>query len=362
MSNFNTKTNTDSSKVAPIEIAIVGFGYWGRIISSNLTKCSSVKLRYICDSFEDNRLTARKTYPETNAVSSLDEALADDTLDLVVIATPTFSHFDLAKRTLLAGKHVLVEKPFVRTMAHALELKRLSEQVDRHIFVDHTFIFTPEVQEIKRMVQGGELGDIHMIDSCRMNFGKFQPDVNVAWDLGPHDLSILSYILDADPIAYYAEGSDSVGRGIEDTVHLSLKFEHDLMAYVHLSWISPRKERRMIISGSERMLIYDDSEPEMKIRLYDSKLVTSEDPHSARIDFRYETGNVTIRNVGGGQALVEEFHYVAKAVRGEVPHTLNTVDDAIWVLRALTRCDSILRREQMSINVGSTIYCDADVA
>lgn len=363
MSNFATiSNNTVTSKESLLKIGIIGYGYWGQIISRNLSNSKRVEISYICDGFQGHRKAAELNHPDTQAVADLEEVLDDPEVELVVIATPTNSHYDLARRTLAAGKHVFVEKPFVNTLDQAVRLKTMADKAGKHIFVDHTFIFTSEVQEIKRIVDAGELGEIHMIDSCRMNFGKFQPDVNVAWDLGPHDLSIIHYILGKDPETYYAQGSDSLDRGIEDTVHLSLKFADNLMAYLHLSWISPRKERRFIISGSEKMLIYDDSEPEMKLRLYDNKLIAKECPISTQVQFNYQTGNVVIPQVGGGMALVKEFDYVADVVSGKVEHTLNTANDAIWVMRALTRCDSILRRERMSLSFGENVQDDADVA
>lgn len=339
MSNFVAK-NRINLEYPPTEIAIVGFGYWGRIIANNLNSTRCVNIKYIVDNFEPNREAATANYPNVNAVANLSEALADDELDLVVIATPTDSHFNIAVETLAAGKHVFVEKPFVRRLDEAFELKLLAKKVDRHIFVDHTFVFTNEVQEIKKIIDEGVIGDVHMIDSCRMNFGKFQPDVNVAWDLGPHDLSIIKYLTGSHPSSLQADGSDCLSRGIEDTVNIALEFPGALKAYLHWSWISPRKERRMIVSGSEKMLIYDDSEPEMKIRVFDHKLVADEQAEG-QFNFDYQTGDIHIPKVGGGSALVREFEYVSSVLAGE-PHTKNNVDDAIWVVNVLTECDRLL--------------------
>ncbi len=287
-----------------IGVAVVGYGYWGPNLARNFAVTEGARLTCIAECCEERRDRARHDHPSALVVSSEEEAIEWWETDAVVIATPVTSHYEIAKAALRAGKHVLVEKPFVATSAEADDLIEEARRADRLLMVDHTFPYTDAVRALKRMIDDGELGQLHYYDSVRVNLGLFQHDVNVIWDLAVHDLSILEYLLDRQPCAVSATGMSHVPGQPENIAFVTLFYEDDLIAHLHVNWMSPVKVRRTLVGGSRRMVVYNDLEVDEKLRVYDSGVTLETDPdniHAMRVGYR--TGDLSVPKLGGVEAL-----------------------------------------------------------
>ena len=252
----------------PLSAAVVGLGSWGPNLARNISANPDFRLTGLCDLNKARLAAMAAHYPAAAPTDDLDALLATRP-DLVAIAIPVARHYDVARRCLEAGCHVLVEKPLTATVAEGEKLLALADKVGKRVFVDHTFLFTGAVEEIKRQVDAGNLGDLLYIDSVRINLGLFQPDVDVIWDLAPHDLSILLYVLGGLPKTVSAMGSSHNPQGTVDVAYLHLDYGGGMTAHLHLSWLSPVKVRRMIFAGTKQSLIFDDLDQEAKIKLYD---------------------------------------------------------------------------------------------
>ena len=253
----------------PLNIAVIGFGYWGPNIVRNFESAEGAKVVTICDMDEKQRQRAARMYPNIKVTDALSEATSATEVDAVAIVTPVFTHHDLAKQALNNGKHVFVEKPFTATSEEAKELINLAEQKGLVIMVDHTFLFTGAVRKIKELVDQGVLGDLYYYDSTRVNLGLFQHDVNVVWDLAPHDFSIMNYLVNEKPVGLSATGAGHFGRGLEDVAYVSVYFESNMIAHFNVNWLSPVKLRSTLIGGANKMLLWNDLENDEKIKVYD---------------------------------------------------------------------------------------------
>lgn len=287
-------------------IGVIGCGYWGPNLLRNFAENEAAELRWICD-LETERLAAMaRRYPAAKTAGNYQELLADRELDAVAVATPVATHSQIAREALLAGKHVLVEKPLTATAREAEELIDLAERNSRTLMVDHTFVYTGAVRKMKEIVLSGELGELLYFDSVRINLGLFQRDINVVWDLAPHDLSIMDYLLERQPDAVSALGSCHIERGIENIAYLVMHFPDDFIAHFHFNWLAPVKIRRTLIAGSRRMILYDDIEPTEKVRVYD-KGVTTNRVGDREADYQtlvsYRTGDVWAPKLDSTEAL-----------------------------------------------------------
>ncbi|MBU0618892.1 Gfo/Idh/MocA family oxidoreductase [Patescibacteria group bacterium] len=251
-----------------IKLGLVGYGYWGPNLLRNFIQLAGVEVVMVCDLNEAQLARVKKRYPALNITTDYQVLLASE-INAVVIATPLVSHFKLAQAALLANKHVLVEKPFVKTSKQAERLTRLAKQKKLVLMVDHTFEYTAAVNKIKQLIKKGELGQIYTIDMIRVNLGLFQQDHNVIWDLAYHDVSILLYILGKMPKSVIALGQDFIQPGIEDSAYVIFRFPDKILASLHLSWLDPYKIRKATFVGSKKMLVYDDLEPTEKIKILD---------------------------------------------------------------------------------------------
>src|SRR3990172_1743936 len=249
-------------------VGVLGLGYWGPNLVRNFLAQKEVSKVIGCDIRDDRLKHIANRFPSVNLINDCDK-LMNGEADIIVIATPVDSHYKASKKALESGKHIWVEKPFTSTSAQAEELIELAVRKNLKIFVDHTFIYNGAVRKMKELVENGELGNIIYFDSERVNLGLFQKDINVVWDLAPHDISILLFLIGKMPLSVRAEGMDFVQKGIEDDVHLTLKFPENIMAYMHVSWLDPLKIRKMTIVGNKKMLVYDDTEQTEKIKVYD---------------------------------------------------------------------------------------------
>lgn len=276
------------------QVAVIGLGYWGPNLVRNFHARPGCRLKACCD-VDGRRLDAvRADYPTVDLCDDPGEILADPQINGVVIATPVETHYWLAKAALLAGKAVLIEKPLTADVAQAEELVAMADERGLTLMVDHTFIYSPAVAKIKQLFDGGELGELLFIDSVRINLGLIQPDVNVVWDLAPHDLSIVDYLLGRLPRSVSASGAAHAGRLQEDVAYLNLDFGGGLIANFHVNWLSPVKLRYTMFGGSRKSVVYNDLETAEKVKVYDRGVdVRGDDPDSRRqrlVDYR--TGDV----------------------------------------------------------------------
>jgi predicted dehydrogenase len=274
-----------------VGVAVIGLGYWGpnllRVLGDNL----DVSVRWICDLDTDRLGKYRRRHPDARVTTRIERVLNDPAVDAVIVATPVHTHYDLAAQVLEAGKHVFVEKPLASSSELADELADMAAERDRVLMCGHTFLYSPPVRAIKRIIGEGKLGDIYFISSSRVNLGLHQRDVSVIWDLGPHDLSILLYWLSEMPVSVRAIGRDSIVKGIPDVAFVTMTFASGIIANIELSWLAPSKLRRTVIVGSERMAIYDDGAPE-PVRLFDQGVVYRDPETFGEYHLSYRSGDV----------------------------------------------------------------------
>ena len=259
-----------------IGVGIIGYGYWGPNLVRNFFETPGCRVVSVTDLREAQLARVRARYPTVETTTDYRELLNDPRIDAVAIATPVSTHFELAMQALRAGKHVLVEKPMTMDVEQAQRLVDEAERRHLKLAVDHTFVFTSAVRKIRELASAGDLGDVYYYDSVRVNLGLFQHDVNVIWDLAVHDLSIMDYILPAQPVAVTASGMGHVDGEPENMAYVTLHFDARVMAHVHVNWLAPVKVRRTLIGGSRKMIVYDDLEPSEKIKVYDKGITLND--------------------------------------------------------------------------------------
>ena len=296
-----------------IRVGIIGYGYWGPNLARNFADNAGCTLAGVCDGNPKRLELARRRYPGIVTTTSASELIHDSGIDAVAIATPVESHYELGRAVLGAGKHLLIEKPFAAS-SHEAEL--LIEEAARRrvvLMVDHTFLYTGAVRKIKDLLDSGELGDCRYYDSVRVNLGLFQPDVNVIWDLAVHDLSIMDYLLGATPCAVSATGISHLAGCSQSIAYMTCLFESDMIAHIHVNWLSPVKIRRTLLGGSRKMVLYDDVEPSEKIKVYDKGVTVSDNPDNIyRKLIEYRMGDMSAPHLDTREALSVE---VAEFVR-----------------------------------------------
>lgn len=325
-----------------VSVGIVGLGYWGPNWLRNFAAIEGSELRWGCDLSKDRVAKFGRQYPATQFTQKYEDLLADKTLDAIVISTPTSSHFPLAKAALEAGKHVLVEKPMTGTAAEAEKLVELAKKKKLHLLVDHTFAYTPAVRKIADLVGKKQLGDLLYFDSTRINLGIIQKDCNVLWDLAIHDLTILASVADLSTVTeVYATGSAHYGKHIEDG-HLHLKFKGGFAAHIHASWLSPVKVRKTFVAGRKAMIVYDDTEPSEKLRLYD-KGVERDDTKPDPFFPKYRSGDVLIPALPMTEALGTEASHFLACIRGTEKPCVNGTD-GLNMVKILSLADESLKK------------------
>ena len=339
----------DAPGVDPVGVAVVGLGYWGpnllRVLGDNL----DVSVRWICDLDPERLGKYRRRHPGARATTRIDRVLADPAVDAVVIATPVDTHYNLAARVLEAGKHVFVEKPLAPSSELADELARIAAERGRILMCGHTFLYSPPVRAIKRMISEGKLGDIYFISSSRVNLGLHQRDVSVIWDLGPHDFSILLYWLSEMPTSVRAIGRDSIVKGTADVAFVTMTFGSGIIANIELSWLAPSKLRRTVLVGSERMAIYDDGAPE-PVRLFDRGVVYRDPETFGEYHLSYRSGDVVSPKIDSYEPLGLEVADFVGAIRSGEKMEYHTAI-ARSVVRLVEAADRSLREGGREITV-----------
>jgi predicted dehydrogenase len=287
-----------------VRVGLIGCGYWGPNLVRNFNEVDNAVMAACSDLSADRLARIHKRNPSLYCTQNYEELLRDPKIDAVVIATPVSTHYPIARQALDCGKHVMIEKPIAGSSEQALDLIDRAARNKKVLMVDHTFIYTSAVRKIKELMDSGELGDILYFDSVRVNLGLFQKDINVIWDLAPHDLSIMDFLLRSNPLAITAVGASHAGNNLVNMAYLTLTFPNNLLAHFHVNWLAPVKLRLTLIGGSKKMVVYDDVEVTEKVRLYDKGLIVNGSPekqYQALINYRI--GDVLIPKLETTEAL-----------------------------------------------------------
>jgi predicted dehydrogenase len=306
-----------------LRIGAIGCGYWGPNLIRNFVELPGVHVVAVSDIQQEPLTRIRQRFPLIENSTRDYRDFFDMDLDAVVIATPPATHFAIARECMEHGLHVLVEKPITLNSEDAAELIRVAEANNCILMVGHTFEYNPAVRAVKEMIQSGELGDVYYIDAIRASLGLFQTKANVVWDLAPHDISILRYLLDADPISVNTHGSSCVQEGIEDVAYTTLTFPNNVLAHIRSSWLDPSKQRRITVVGSKKMVIYDDVEPLEKVKIFDKgvKAIRHTDTFG-EFSFAYHYGDVVIPYIRFEEPLRVQCQHFLDCIReGKTPQT-----------------------------------------
>lgn len=327
-----------------IRVGVIGYGYWGPNLVRNFSGLESARVVKVCDRSPAALKRLAKAYPGVEGVSDVDEIMSAKDIDAVVIATPVSTHYELAKKALQHGKHIFVEKPFTSTSAQSEKLIELAEKNKLKIMVDHTFLFTGSVRKIKQLIDDGVLGQLYYYDSTRVNLGLFQHDVNVIWDLAPHDLSIMDFLLKDKPVALTANGKAHFGNGLQDIAYITVYFANDLIAHFNVNWLSPVKVRTTLIGGEKKMLAWNDLEADEKIRVYDKGIEVKSGEGIYNLLVSYRSGDMWVPRLEQTEALKTETEYFTQCVlNNETP--FNDGRAGLRVVRMLEACSESLEKD-----------------
>jgi predicted dehydrogenase len=299
-----------------MKIGLIGYGYWGPNLARNFNQNPDLELSYICDFSADRLKAASPLYKQTKFVNDPEVLFKDTTLDAIAVATPVSTHFDLAKRALESGKDVWLEKPMTEKVEQAEDLIELAEKNRRVLHVDHTFVYTGAVRKIRELIDKGELGDLIYYDSTRVNLGLFQQDVDVIWDLAPHDISIMDYLMPFKKVAVSATGSKYYGNGIVPKALLTIYMENNIVGHINVSWVSPVKIRQTLIGGTAKMVLYDDNQPSEKIKVYDKGVhlvETKEELYHLKVQYR--VGDMWAPKISDHEALGMQTKHFAESLK-----------------------------------------------
>jgi predicted dehydrogenase len=331
-----------------IHVGIIGYGYWGPNLVRNFFGQRNCTIKAVADSRPKRLELVTKSYPSINTVLNADEIINDPEIDAVIIATPVFTHFDLAKKALLNGKHVLLEKPMASSVKECEILVELAQQKGLVLMVDHTFLYTGAVEKIKEVIDSGQLGNVKYIDSTRINLGLFQPDINVLWDLAPHDLSILRYVYDEKPYSINATGISHTGNGIENIAFITINYASGFIAHINCSWSSPVKVRTMLIGGDEKMIIYNDVEPTEKIKIYDTAYLHTSDEEKKQILVDYRVGDIYVPKISNNEALAAIANdFITSIEENKVPRSSSTI--GMDIVKILEASDKSIKNKGMEV-------------
>ncbi len=334
-----------------VKIAVIGYGYWGPNIVRNLSLLPGASVSWVCDVNPKVLASIPLQYPTVKTTKRIDDVFADPQTHAVIIVTPPSTHFSLARKAILAGKHVLVEKPLTTSEKDARTLLSQAQRAKKTLMVDHTFLFTPAVRKLKDILTRGALGRVFYVDSVRTNLGLFQKDSNVVADLAVHDFSIMHYLFGKSPTRISATGIAQEDLHQETVAHIAATYDSMLFLHSHVSWLSPIKIRRMILVGTKKMAVYDDMEPSEKIKIYDKSVSVTSDPKQAyALRVGYRSGTAVVPKLDVGEAL---FGVVSEFVRsvntGKPP--LTDGNQGLLVVRCIEAATKSLRREGKPISL-----------
>jgi predicted dehydrogenase len=326
-----------------VNFGVIGYGYWGPNVVRNLANLEGSQVLAIAEMNPSARLRAQKAYPGMNVVTDAADLIKSPDIDAVAVITPVWTHYELAKAALENGKHVFVEKPFTSTTAQGEELIEIAVRKNLKIMVDHTFLFTGAVKKICQLLDEGTLGQLYYYDSTRVNLGLFQHDINVLWDLAPHDLSIMDHLIKASPEAIVATGQKHLNCH-EDVAFMTLYFPDNVIAHINVNWLSPVKVRTTLIGGEKRMLVWNDLEADEKLKVYDKGVAITNREGVYELLVNYRSGDMWAPQLEQVEALRQELSYFVDCISsGQDPHNDGCAGlRVVKMLEAAT--DSINRR------------------
>jgi predicted dehydrogenase len=334
-----------------IRVGLIGFGYWGPNLARNIAETPGLELAAVADPRSDRLEIVARRYPGAVRLADANELIASD-IDAVVIATPLSTHFPLASRALERGRHVLVEKPLAATEAEVEALGDRASRQGLRLMVDHTFVYTGAVRKMKSLIEAGELGTLLYLDSVRINLGLFQHDSNVLWDLAPHDLAIVDFLIQERPTAVSASGSMPSGYHQESLAYMTLHFPSGFLAHLHVNWLAPVKIRQMLIGGAQKMLSYDDTEPSEKVRVYDKGVDfdPGDDEKRRQLLVSYRAGDMYAPQLDRQEALRGVTMEFSRAIQ-ESREPLTGAAPGARVVRVLEAAERSLRAEGQRIRI-----------
>jgi predicted dehydrogenase len=349
--NNKKQRKPKNSMSKPIKVGVVGCGYWGPNLIRNFRALPDCNLKMICDLSKPRLAHLKGLYPEVEGTGDYQHMLNGVGLDAVVIATAVRAHFPLAKASLMAGKHTFIEKPMAASSTECEELIEIARKKGLVLMVGHTFLYSPAVRKIKEIIDQGDIGEIRYLCARRLNLGLFQKDINVTWDLGPHDISIVLHIMGEHPVSVNCRGSAHITPGVEDVATLCLGFKNQRSAIIHNSWLDPRKVREMTIVGSKRMIVYDDVAAQEKIRIYDARVERL--PHYdtfAEFHYSYHYGDIYTPYIKQEEPLKTECQHFLDCIRqGTVPTSDGR--QGLGLVRILEASSESLRRNGAAVQL-----------
>jgi predicted dehydrogenase len=326
-----------------LKVGVVGYGYWGPNVVRGLTSIQDAQVVSVCDIDPNALKRVKERYPHIQCYKDAGKILKDPEIDAVAVVTPVAAHYPIAKKALENGKHIFVEKPFTTNVRQAESLIRTADQRGLLIMVDHTFIFTGAVRKIQEVIRKNILGDIFYYDSTRVNLGLFQSDVNVIWDLAPHDFSIMDHVLDNQPEALVAHGMDHFHRGQENLAFITIYFSNRMIAHLNVNWLSPVKIRSTLIGGKKKMLVWNDLESDEKIKIYDRGINVKTKERINRLKVDYRSGDMWAPKVEHQEALRRELKYFCECIR-EHKQPVNDGHAGLRVVKLLNITDQSLKK------------------
>jgi predicted dehydrogenase len=325
-----------------VKFGVVGYGYWGPNVVRNLDRLESAEVVAVCDKSPASRKKVAKAYPDVLVTEDSAELMSSPDIDAIAVVTPVWTHYELAKAALLNGKHVFVEKPFTSNAAQAQELIELAAQRNLKIMVDHTFLFTGAVTKIKQLLDDGSLGKLYYYDSTRVNLGLFQHDVNVVWDLAPHDLSIIDHLIEQTPEAISATGQTHL-NGHEDVAYITVYFPDKVIAHINVNWLSPVKVRTTLIGGEKKMLVWNDLEADEKIKIYDKGVNVTSREGLYDLLVHYRSGDMWAPQIEQVEALTRELSYFVDCIANDKT-PVNDGEAGLRVVRMLEAANESIRQ------------------
>ena len=334
-----------------IRFGVVGYGYWGPNVVRNLEQLEESHVIAVCDKTTASRRRAHKAYPHVYVTADPGEVMSSPDIDAVAVVTPVWTHYELAKAALENGKHVFVEKPFTSTTDQAQELIELAAIKNLKIMVDHTFLFTGAVRKIKQVLQDGTLGKLYYYDSTRVNLGLFQHDVNVIWDLAPHDFSIIDHLFQETPQAIVATGQTHL-NGHEDIAFITLYFRDKMIAHINVNWLSPVKVRTTLVGGEKKMLVWNDLEADEKVKIYDKGVNVTSQEGLYNLLVNYRSGDMWAPQLEQIEALRAELSYFVRCIKQD-ESPFNDGAAGLRVVKMLEAANESLRKN------GAVVYLDS---
>ena len=344
----DTNATQEQRSKALVRFGVIGYGYWGPKVIRNLDLLEEAKVVAICDKSAASRQKAARLYAGVTVTDDANELMKSPDIDAIAVVTPVWTHYELAKAALENGKHIFVEKPFTSNSAQAEELIALAAKKNLKIMVDHTFLFTPAVQKIKQLLEEGELGKLYYYDSTRVNLGLFQHDVNVIWDLAPHDLSIMDHLIVESPEAIVATGQSHL-NGHEDIAFITLYFPDKVVAHLNVNWLSPVKVRTTMIGGEKKMLVWNDIEADEKVKVYDRGVNVSSREGVYNLLINYRSGDMWSPRIEQAEALTRELAYFVDCIANDKT-PINDGKAGLRVVKMLEAASDSLRQR------GSLVY------